>query len=74
MAQNEMTGGRMFLIILLGVTVAGLLLAIPMYFAGKKKRVVMAFKTNDGDTLSVAATNNAEAKLLQLYSGIGVFE
>ena len=56
--QNEMTGGRMFLIVILAVTIIGLILAIPLYFAGKKKRVVMAFKAKDGETFSVAATNN----------------
>ena len=72
--QSEMTGGRMLLIIILGITIIGLILAIPLYFAGKKKRVVMAFKTNEGDTLSVMATTNAETKMLQQYSAIGVFD
>jgi len=72
--QNEMTGGRMLLIILLGITVIGLILAIPLYFAGKKKRVVMAFKAKDGHTFSVAAANNSEANMLQQYSALGVFD
>ena len=71
--QNEMTGGRMFLIIILGITVFGLILAIPMYFAGKKKRVVMAFLANDGHEFSVVASNNNEASMLQQYSGVGAF-
>lgn len=72
--QNEMTGGRMLLIILLGVTVIGLILAIPLYFVGKKKRVVMAFQANDGHTFSVAASNNNEASMLQHYSALGTFD
>ena len=51
-----------------------IILAIPLYFAGKKKRVVMAFKAKDGETFSVAATNNSEAAMLQPYSGIGTFD
>lgn len=72
--QNEMTGGRMLLIIILGVTIVGLLLVIPLYFAGKKKRVVMAFKANDGHVFSVAAVNNTEAQMVQQYSPLGAFE
>jgi uncharacterized membrane protein affecting hemolysin expression len=69
--QNEMTGGRMILIILLAVTVIGLLLAIPLYFAGKKKRMTMAIKTKAGETLYIAATTNREWNLLRKYAGIG---
>jgi hypothetical protein len=72
--QNEMTGGRMFLIILLAITVIGLILAIPLYFMGKKKRVTMSFKTKTGETFTVLATNNSESKIIQKYSGIGVFD
>ena len=72
--QNEMTGGRMLLIIILAITIIGLILAIPLYFAGKKKRVVMAFKTIEGDTFSVVATTNAETKMLGQYSAIGTFD
>lgn len=72
--QNEMTGGRMLLIIILAITIIGLILAIPLYFAGKKKRVVMAFKANDGHTFSVAASNNSEAQMLQQYSALGAFD
>ncbi|MEM1438274.1 MAG: hypothetical protein AAF680_00185 [Pseudomonadota bacterium] len=72
--QNEMTGWRMLLIIILAITVVGILLAIPLYFAGKKKRVVMAIKAKDGHTFSVSASNNKESKMLQQYSGVGVFD
>lgn len=72
--QNEMTGGRMLLIILLAITIIGLILAIPLYFAGKKKRMTMAFKAKSGDTFTVAATKNSEWEILQKYSGIGVFD
>lgn len=72
--QNEMTGGRMLLIILLAITIIGLLLAIPLYFAGKKKRLTMALKAKSGETFSVVASNNSEWKVLQKYSGIGVFD
>lgn len=74
LVQNEMTGGRMFLIILLGITLIGLILAIPLYFAGKKKRLTMAIKTKAGDTLTIAASNNAETELLQRYADIGIFD
>jgi hypothetical protein len=72
--ENEMTAGRVLLIILLAVTVIGLVLAIPLYFAGKRKRVTMVIRTNDGETLHVAATNNREWKLLRGYAGIGALE
>ena len=72
--QNEMTGGRMILIIILAITIIGLILAIPIYFFSKKKRVVMAFKTIDGDTFSVVASTNAETKMLEQYSAIGTFD
>jgi len=72
--QNEMTGGRMLLIVLLAITLIGLILAIPLYFAGKKKRTTMAFKAKSGDTFTVAASSNSEWKILQKYSGIGVFD
>lgn len=74
LAQSEMTGGRMLLIILLAITVIGLILAIPLYFAAKKKRVNLAIKTKAGDTILVAASNNSEARLLQKYGDIGVFD
>lgn len=71
--QNEMTGGRMLLIILLAITIIGLLLAIPLYFAAKKKRVVMAFKAKDGHEFSVMASDNLETQILNKYSAIGAF-
>ena len=73
MVQNEMTGVRMLLIVLLAITLIGLILAIPLYFAGKKKRISLAIKTKDGQTITVAASNNYETKLLQKYVDIGVF-
>lgn len=72
--QNEMTGGRMFLILLLAITIIGLVLAIPLYFAGKKKRLTMAIKTKSGETLTIAVSNNYEWRLLQKYSDLGVFD
>jgi len=72
--QNEMTGMRMLFIILLAITVIGLLLAIPLYFASKKKRLTMAMKTKTHETFTVAASNNNESNILQKYSGIGVFD
>ena len=72
--QNEMTAGRMFLILLLAITIFGLVLAIPLYFAGKKKRMTMAIKTKTGDTLMVAASNNYEWGLLAKYAGVGAFD
>jgi len=72
--QIEMTGFRMLLIIILAITVIGLILAIPLYFAGKKKRLVMAFKGHTDETFSVAASNNKEWKILQKYSAIGTFD
>ena len=72
--QREMTGLRMLLIVLLGITIIGLILAIPLYFAGKKKRMVMAFKAVNGETFSVATSDNNETKILSKYSSIGVFD
>jgi hypothetical protein len=72
--QKEMTGGRAFLIVLLAITVLGLVLAIPLYFAGKKKRMTMAIKTKTGDTLMVATDNNYEWGLLSKYAGLGTFD
>ena len=72
--QNEMTGLRMLLILLLSITVIGLILAIPLYFAGKRKRVTMAFKAKSGETFTVAASNNTEAKVIKKYAGIGIFD
>lgn len=72
--QNELTGTRMLLIIILALTVIGLLLAIPMCLAAKKKRVVMAFLANDGESFSIMTSNNKETKILSKYSAIGAFE
>lgn len=74
LAQDEMTAGRMLVIVLLAITVIGLILAIPLYFAGKKKRVNLAIKTRAGDTIMVAASNNNEAKLVQRFGDIGIFD
>ena len=52
----------------------GLILAIPLYFAGKRKRVTMAFKAKSGETFTVAASNNTEAKVIKKYAGIGIFD
>jgi len=72
--KNEMTGLRMLLIIFLAITVIGLILAIPLYFSAKKKRVIMAFKTVNGETFSIATSNNYETKILSKYSSIGIFD
>ena len=72
--QNEMTGFRMILIILLSITVVGLILAIPLYFVGKRKRVTMVFKSKSGETFTIAASNNSEANVLKKYAGIGIFD
>jgi hypothetical protein len=72
--QSEMTGWRMLLIILLAITIIGLILAIPLYFAGKKKRMVMALKAVNGETFSVATSDNNETKILSKYSSIGVLD
>lgn len=71
--QDNMTGWRMLVIIILAFTLIGIILAIPLYFAGKKKRFTMAFKMKDGETFSVFTTNNSEAEALRGYAGIGVF-
>lgn len=72
--QNEMTGWRMLLIVFFALTIIGIVLAIPLYFVSKKKRLVMAFKSVSGDTFSVVATTNAETKMLQQYSAVGAFD
>ena len=62
---------RVLIIVLLGITVVGLVLAIPLFFMFKKKRLTISFETHDGETFSVMATSNREFKRLQAYSAIG---
>lgn len=72
--QDSMTGLRMLLIVILAITIIGIILAIPLYFAAKRKRLNMAFETRDGYTFTVASSSNAESKILQKYAGIGTFD
>jgi len=74
MEQNEMTGVRALLIILLAITIIGLLLAIPLYFSGKRKRMNMAFKAKTGEIFTIAVSSNKEWKILKRYAGLGEFE
>ena len=72
--NNEITAFRMLLIIILAFTIIGLILAIPLYLAAKKKRIVIALKVITGETFSIATSNNYETKILSKYSSIGVFD
>lgn len=69
--EEKMTFGRMLLLVLLAITVFGLILAIPLYFAFKKKRATLAVKTHDNITFVISAGSNREAKMLKKYSDIG---
>ncbi|MCR8922676.1 hypothetical protein NO559_07835 [Dasania sp. GY-MA-18] len=73
-SQNEISALRMLVIILLSITVVGLLLAIPLYFMGKKKRATAAFKAKDGTSFSVMSNSSKETAVLNKYSALGVFD
>ena len=72
--ENELTAARMVLITLLAITLIGLILAIPLYIAGKKERMTMAFRAKSGDTFTLAVSDDSEWDILQQYTGIGVFD
>jgi hypothetical protein len=71
-SQNEMTFWRAVLIVGLSVTVVGIFVAIPLYFAGKRKRMTLSIKAKTGETFTLAAERSSEWRLLQRYAGIGL--
>lgn len=64
--EESRSAGQMFLILLLGITIIGLIIAIPMLIAHKKIDAQMAIKMTDG-TAFVAHVDRAEWKALLKY-------
>lgn len=68
--EEKMTGFRAFIIVLLAVTTVGLIIAIPLYFAWKKHRVIMKMRGKTGEVFTVGAESNKETAILRKYDGI----
>lgn len=69
--QNEMTALRMIVILALALSMVGLVLAIPLYFIAKRKRMTLTVRAKTGETFTVATSRNAEWRMLRQYAGIG---
>ena len=64
--NKELGAGRVLLIILLGATIIGLIIAIPMLLLARKRQVTYQITTNDGKEF-LAVADRAEGKILDQY-------
>ena len=67
--EESRSAGKLFLILLLGVTIVGLVIAIPMMIAHRKVLATVVIRLNDG-TAFVAQADRKEWGLLSKYQTV----